>query len=487
MNFRRRFWPAEKLGIVPPAFGPYGFSAVTLEELAEQTGESVEDLSHWGGLGLIPERGSYTAADAERVRLVRFAVDHGYAPEALAELSERHGDMIGHFAGSLGVVEVPEHSYTFEQAAAMAGIEPGLANSLRAAAGLTEQRRAFDDDIEAFRLLGVFLAGGIPEDVVLQVARVMADAQGRIADAIARLFHLYVHEQRRAAEGAGGTELMEVTSALGAPLVGLIQPAILYFHRKAWVHAMREDMMLHLAEETTGPGAVPGQFERAILFVDLSSFTPLTEAMGDDAAAHVVHRFSDLVREATAHCGGQVVKQIGDEFMLVFPDGRTAVRCGLQIRAAANAESRFPALRIGAHVGPVLYREGDFVGSNVNIASRVTSAAARNQFVVTAAVAAQIGDLVVETTALGPRVLKGLSEPMDLFEIRDPSLLRDRSIDPVCGMELEEAAAEAELTWRSSRLLFCTEACLRRFLDDPHRYSAAWESSSRPTEQQAQS
>jgi len=50
---------------------------------------------------------------------------------------------------------------------------------------------------------------------------------------------------------------------------------------------------------------------------------------------------------------------------------------GPHIRAASSAaaEARFPALRIGAHSGSVLYREGDYVGAGVNLAARVAATA----------------------------------------------------------------------------------------------------------------
>ena len=93
--------------------------------------------------------------------------------------------------------------------------------------------------------------------------------------------------------------------------------------------------------------------------------------------------------------------------MLVFPDGRRAVACGLEIAKQAIAEPRFRALRIGADVGSMLYREGDYVGTSVNLAARVTSAAQRNQFLITHAVRRQLGDLEVDvprhSIAEGPR------------------------------------------------------------------------------------
>src|SRR5439155_8968691 len=140
--------------------------------------------------------------------------------------------------------------------------------------------------------------------------------------------------------------------------------------------------------------------------------------------------------------------QIGDEFMLVFPDGRSAANCGLAIQEAAAAEPRFPALRIGSHVGSVLFREGDYLGTAVNTAARVAASATRHQFLVTDAVRGQLDDAVVEVVAVGPRALKGLSEEVELFELRRPGPRRAREVDPVCGMELDEPSAEAQLVWQ---------------------------------------
>src|SRR5213079_881519 len=104
----------------------------------------------------------------------------------------------------------------------------------------------------------------------------------------------------------------------------------------------------------------------------------------------------------------------------------------LEIAEKAAAESRFPALRIGSHVGSVLYREGDYVGTSVNLAARVTAAAQRNQFLVTEAVRRQLGELEVDVVALGTRSLKGLGEEVELFEIRRTGVQGTKVVDPVC-------------------------------------------------------
>ena len=52
--------------------------------------------------------------------------------------------------------------------------------------------------------------------------------------------------------------------------------------------------------------------QAAVVFIDLSSFTPLAEAMGDATAAEVLERFSNIVRRSVGAFDGRVVKQIGD-------------------------------------------------------------------------------------------------------------------------------------------------------------------------------
>jgi class 3 adenylate cyclase len=341
---------------------------------------------------------------------------------------------------------------------------------LWSAAGLGDQDEAYDDDVAALRALRAALDAGLPEDALLQIVRVFADALGRVADAETRLFHHYVHERLRA-DGLAGKELMAATEAVSEPLMGLIEPSVLYFHRKAFQRAQREDLLLHLAEDVTPPSEIPGEIDATILFVDLSGFTPMTEAMGDDAAAQLMERFGDLVRIAARRCLGTVVKQIGDEFMLAFPDPGWAVRCGYEIEAATSAEPHFPAVRMGAHRGAVLYREGDYIGATVNVAARVVAAAGRHQLVVTDAVrAAAIGIPDTEVTSLGERELKGIGGQLELFELRRVGDRPQRSVDPVCQMEIAHDAVAARLSWHGTDLRFCSDDCLRAFVASPDEY-----------------
>jgi adenylate cyclase len=116
---------------------------------------------------------------------------------------------------------------------------------------------------------------GMPRDALLQLALVFTDAMDRLADALVHTFHNYVHERFRA-RGLVGAKLLDATDRIGKPLLELVEPTVLYFHRRAYQRADREDFLQHLAEETTPPAATPGEERATGLLVDLASFTPLT-------------------------------------------------------------------------------------------------------------------------------------------------------------------------------------------------------------------
>src|SRR5205807_2491710 len=145
------------------------------------------------------------------------------------------------------------------------------------------------------------------------------------------------------------------THEVSEQVLGLVEPTVVYFHRRAFERAGLEDMVLHLSEDVTPPSTVPGQMTSTVMFVDLANFTPLTLVMGDAVAGQVVDRFCDVVRTCTDRYGGRIVKQIGDAFMMVFGDAAAAIDCGLAIEAVVAEAPQFPAVHLGAHIGQLLY------------------------------------------------------------------------------------------------------------------------------------
>jgi len=254
-------------------------TSLSLDELARRTGESPERLREWHSLGLIGTRAQdrFGLRDVERARLIQFCVIRGFAIETIVRAEEAEGDFLDHYLDQLFPSGI-QPAWPLREGAALAGVDAELVRRLGDSIGLFDAGERIDgDDIEILRGWKIALDAGLPEDALFELARVYADSLGRVAEAETRLFHFYVHARLRDG-GLSGSALRERTDAAGERTLALIEPAILYFHRKAMAKARREDLLLHLAEYSGEADAseAPAQLRVALVFLDLASFTPLT-------------------------------------------------------------------------------------------------------------------------------------------------------------------------------------------------------------------
>jgi adenylate cyclase len=445
---------------------------LSAEELGVATGEPVERLRRFRSLNLIGSEDDerFAPADVERVRLIQFLERRQIALETIAQ-AEREQAVLTSVVDFLFPHGV-RRMYSFAEAIDIVGLDADVARRLREVSSASDE--VMDEhDLRMLRQAKVGLDAGFPETALLQLARVYADALGRVAEAEVHLFHFYVHEGLKTA-GLSGRELLDSRKAVREHLLPIVEPMIRYFHHRGMAKAVREDMILHLTADPVRPSQDDSRakLRLAIVFLDVSSYTPMTEVMGDAVAARIVERLSALVREATIRHEGRIVDRVGDAFLLIFPDPRAAVTCALQIERRTAAEPQFPALRAAVHWGDLLYLEGGYVGTSLNIASRVATQARPHQILATAAVHREIGGLSgVQFAPLGTRRLKGLAEEVELFEVRADEVQGGQRIrDPVCGIEMAPTEVAATLVVRGRELAFCCERCLRVFLEAPQRY-----------------
>jgi class 3 adenylate cyclase len=388
----------------------------TPERLAAACGESLDRLDWYVDVGLLHkhEDGTFAADSLHRVRILEFARRRGISDEDLALATKQQGDLLGYFQ-DYGA-DSPTDKLLGEAARAV-GIPETLIDDFADVLGVSDDEPATEDDLKAIELLAEALSLGLPEEALIQLIRVFADGADRMTGAEVRIFHEHVHEQFRA-DGLTGRDLVAATEAIGRPALRLVEPAILYLHRRMYYKANREDFLRHLAETTNPAPHRPGEVAATVLFVDLVGFTTLTVALGDERVADVLLRFSSIVRRRADDLGGRIVKQIGDAFMLAFDRPADAMEFGSAVLQDCSADADLPDLHIGAHHGLVLYRGGDYFGNTVNLAARITSVSDAGQFLITAALKEALGPAAsARCHALPPRALKGVPEPVPLFEL----------------------------------------------------------------------
>jgi adenylate cyclase len=243
----------------------------------------------------------------------------------------------------------------------------------------------------------------------LQLTRVYGQALAQIADAEVRLFHIYVHEPLMR-EGVPGLQMAEEMETLARDLLPLASPLMDYVHQRFLQHFIEQDAVGHMEIDLAGEIDL-GRVRVAVVFIDLAGYTRFTEEEGEEEALSFVERFIESVTE-TLPDDARVVKTIGDEVMIVGQDVQALVDWAVGFQRLFDER---PAPRIGIHVGPVIYRDGDYFGRDVNLTSRVVARARGGEVLVTDAVVAAIGDsdhLAFED--IGSVKLKGFDEPRSL-------------------------------------------------------------------------
>jgi len=158
-----------------------------------------------------------------------------------------------------------------------------------------------------------------------------------------------------------------------------------------------------------------------VMFTDICDSTSENERLGDDAWHEILLQYRTVVRNAVAIRNGTELSTAGDGFLLCFESPSDAVLAGVDIQRTLSdarlTDPNAPHTRIGLHVGDVIDDRTDVLGHVVNLASRVSAAASRDEILVTEPLADQLaGSLLLEDRGLQP--LKGVSQPRHLMAVR---------------------------------------------------------------------
>ena len=209
-------------------------------------------------------------------------------------------------------------------------------------------------------------------------------------------------------------------------------------------------------------GAPIATAELAVVFLDMSGYTALTEAHGDYIAARLAEDFSALTGRLIAD-EDRLVKSIGDAVLFTSPTARGALRSLNRIVRATHDEGPYPLLRGGVAYGTVLLSRGDIYGRTVNIAARLAAEAAPGQTIATQPVAAAAAEWGVAVTSLGQTTLRNMSQPLAIFAVDLDSDCHCGQIDPVCRMRLPRGTSAITRSGLGTTYRFCSASCSQRF------------------------
>ncbi len=161
----------------------------------------------------------------------------------------------------------------------------------------------------------------------------------------------------------------------------------------------------------------------AILAADISGYSRL---MGEDEAATVrdLKAHQAVVLPLVGRYGGRIIDTAGDGILAEFPSVINATECAVEIQtimATRNEpvpESRRMRFRIGINLGDVIHDETRIYGDGINVAARLEGIAEPGGICISRQVFDQVSrSIKADFQALGPRTLKNIAHPVDVFAI----------------------------------------------------------------------
>ena len=195
-----------------------------------------------------------------------------------------------------------------------------------------------------------------------------------------------------------------------------------------------------------------------ILFCDLVGSTPLSEQLDPEEYRQVITDYHQVAEKVIKQNGGHIAQYLGDGLLTYFgyPEGledapKAGVKTGLGIlNAMADANREWEAngktpvsVRIGIHTGLVVVDEHLALGEAVNVAARLEGLAPHNGLVISP----QTHRLIYgwfEVKSIGKHTLKGISEPMEIYQVLHESgaitrldVAKSKGLSPLVGRRNE--------------------------------------------------
>ena len=159
----------------------------------------------------------------------------------------------------------------------------------------------------------------------------------------------------------------------------------------------------------------------AIMFTDMVGYTALMQE--DEAEAMALrNRCREVLRTSVDEYGGKLLQFYGDGTLSMFGSAIQATRCAVKIQRLLREEPKVP-LRIGVHVGDVVYEGEGVYGDAVNVASRIEALATPGGICVSGKVYDEIKNQPgLESKSLGQCELKNVKRPIEMFALTGEGL-----------------------------------------------------------------
>ena len=159
----------------------------------------------------------------------------------------------------------------------------------------------------------------------------------------------------------------------------------------------------------------------AIMFADMVGYTKLMQN-DEQKAKELRDRQRAVIEGCILKHQGQIMQYYGDGTLSMFGSALNAVKCAKEIQLALIEEPKVP-LRIGLHMGDVVYDDEGIYGDAVNIAARVQGLGTPGSVMLSGKVFDEIKNHPgVRVEAFGEHELKNVSDPVGIYALTNEGI-----------------------------------------------------------------
>ncbi len=154
----------------------------------------------------------------------------------------------------------------------------------------------------------------------------------------------------------------------------------------------------------------------AVMFTDIIGYTALM-SKDEQKALKTLQKNRDLQKSLAEKHHGEFLKEMGDGTLLCFQSALDAVRCAMEIQKSVKEDPELN-LRIGIHLGDIVFKEGDVFGDGVNVASRIERLAEAGKICISEEVYRSVRSQPdIEALFLDEKKLKNVDHPVRIYTL----------------------------------------------------------------------
>jgi adenylate cyclase len=160
----------------------------------------------------------------------------------------------------------------------------------------------------------------------------------------------------------------------------------------------------------------------AILFADIAGYTALMQ-QDEQKALELINRFKEVLEKITPEHRGKIVQYFGDGCLLAFDSSVNSVECAMALQKAFLDSPQIP-VRIGLHLGDVVFKNENAFGDGVNIASRIESLSVPGAVLMSKSIRDQVKNKSeFQLSSLGFFDFKNVEESIEVFALTNDGLI----------------------------------------------------------------